>query len=383
LFHSSSPKILERRETLLDIHLTQQSIKPADSITDDESSVITINVSGNRFQTYLSTLELYPDTLLGNEDKRKQYWNSNTEEYFFDRHRGCFESILYYYQSHGRLRRPEFVPVDTFLEEISFFQLGSEAINQVNQTENIKMVEEIPMPEQIWRRYLWFYFEYPQHSLLARFLYLLSLFLTIVSCLSLAIESLPDYNNRYEKICQERANISANATYFPRCSAMFTSPFFIIQSICVAYFTIEFLLRLISTPSYRRFFLAFFNWVDLAAMVPYFIFLAIELSSENIGFNRSTFLGIRLLRVLRFARIFKVYLVFEKLKTLRVLSSTIKESLMDFTVMIVILTLIAFLFGAATYFAEHESNGVAFDSILKATYWGIITITGVGYDIII
>jgi hypothetical protein len=51
---------------------------------------------------------------------------------------------------------------------------------------------------------------------------------------------------------------------------------------------------------------------------------------------------------------------------------------MDFSVMIVILTIIAFLFGAAVYFAEQDTNGNVFDSIPKATYWGIITITGVG-----
>jgi hypothetical protein len=46
--------------------------------------------------------------------------------------------------------------------------------------------------------------------------------------------------------------------------------------------------------------------------------------------------------------------------------------------MILILTLLAFLFGAAAYYAENDSNPQAFDSILKATYWGIITITAVG-----
>jgi hypothetical protein len=47
--------------------------------------------------------------------------------------------------------------------------------------------------------------------------------------------------------------------------------------------------------------------------------------------------------------------------------------------MIVILTLVSFLFGAATYFAEKDMNGESYDSILKATYWAILTITSVGY----
>jgi hypothetical protein len=380
---SLSPKLLERRDSLLEIHPSRQSIKPLNTTDDNESSIITINVSGNRFQTYLSTLQLYPDTLLGDENKRKQYWNSNTQEYFFDRHRTCFESILYYYQSNGRLRRAESVPIDIFLEEISFFQLGAEAIDQAHQSENIAIVKEIPLPRQVWRRYIWFYCEYPQHSLLARVIHLISLSLTILSCVSLAIESLPVYNDHYDDICKEQANISVNSTYVPRCSALFTSPFFIIQTVCVAYFTIEFVLRVISAPSYFRFCISFFNWVDVAAIVPYYVFLGIQLSNLDIGFDTNTFLGIRLLRVLRFARIFESYIVFRKLKTLRVLGSTIKESLLDFAVMMLILTLISFLFGVATYFAEQDLNGTVFDSIPKATYWGIITITGVGYDRII
>jgi hypothetical protein len=74
----------------------------------------------------------------------------------------------------------------------------------------------------------------------------------------------------------------------------------------------------------------------------------------------------------------KIYLIFKQFKSLRVLSSTLKESFIDFIIMIIILTLTAFLFGAATYFAEQDTNGQVFDSIPKATYWGIITIATVG-----
>jgi hypothetical protein len=364
-------------DDLLDIRSIK---KPSNAVhaKNKKSSIITINVSGDRFQTYLSTFELYPNTLLGNENKRKHYWNPTTQEYFFDRHRACFEAILYYYQSNGRLRRPDFVPVDTFLEEVSFFELGPEISHQVRQAENIKEVEQVPMPRILWRRYLWFYLEFPQHSNLARIINLTSMLFTILSCVSLAIESLPNYTNQSDDICKEQANISLNSTYVPRCSALFTSPFFIIQTICVSYFTIEFFLRVISTPSYWRFAISFLNWVDLAAIVPYYVFLFIQLADKDIGLNTNVILSIRLLRILRFARIFKIYLVFKRLKSLRVLSATIHESLIDFAVLITILTLLAFLFGTAIYFFEQDTNGDVFDSIPISIYWGIITITGVG-----
>jgi len=234
------------------------------------------------------------------------------------------------------------------------------------------------MPRTLWRRYIWFYLEYPQHSHIARIINLISLFFTILSCVSLAIETLPKYTNYWDDICKAEANISFNSTFTPRCPALFTSPFFIIETICVLYFTIEFFLRFISTPSYCRFMCSFFNWVDLSAIVPYYVFLGIQLADKDIGLNPTAILCIRILRILRFIRIFKIYLVFRRLKSLRVLSATVKESLIDFAVMITILTLLAFLFGAATYFAEQTDNGDVFDSIPKATYWGIITITGVG-----
>jgi hypothetical protein len=340
--------------------------------------LITINVSGARYQTYLSTLELYPDTLLGNENKRNDYWDPNTEEYFFDRHRACFEAILYYYQSHGRLRRPDFVPLDTFLEEIVFFELGSEASTQVHKAENLKKVEQIQMPRIFWRRCIWFFFEFPQHSKPARIINLISIFFTIFSCVSIAIESLPIYTNRSDDICKKAANISLNSTFVPSCSALFTSPFFIIETICVVFFTIEFFLRFISTPSYFRFVLSFYNWVDLCSIVPYYVILSIQVVNENLGFDTSAVLILRLLRVLRVLRIFNIYHTFGRLKSLRILGATVKESLVDFAVMATLLTLLAFLFGAATYFAEKEINGNTFTSIPKATYWGIITITGIG-----
>ena len=340
--------------------------------------MITINVSGDRFQTYLSTLELYPDTLLGNKEKRNQFWNVQTKEYFFDRHRVCFEAILYYYQSHGRIRRPEFVPLDTFLEEVAFFELDTKVLNQVRQMENVKIVKERPMPRKVWRWYLWYYFEYPQHSILARVINIISILFTLLSCVALAVESLPVYTDHWDNICKLQANLSLNATYVPRCAALFYSPFFIIQTICVMYFTLEFLLRLISTPSYIRFVRSFSNWVDISSIVPYYVFLSIQLADQQIDINTSAVIFIRILRILRFSRLMNIYLVFQRLKSLRVLSATVKESLIDFLVLITMLTLLAFLFGAATYLAEQQGNGDVFDSIPKATYWGIITVTGVG-----
>ena len=72
---------------------------------DDDS--ITFNIAGKRFDTLVSTLIKFPDTLLGDPDKLLPYYNPDTGEFFFDRHRKAFNGILYFYQSNGVLERPE------------------------------------------------------------------------------------------------------------------------------------------------------------------------------------------------------------------------------------------------------------------------------------
>ncbi|CAF1491497.1 unnamed protein product, partial [Rotaria sordida] len=101
------------------------------------------------------------------------------------------------------------------------------------------------------------------------------------------------------------------------------------------------------------------------------------LADQHRAINTVTADSLRFLRILRFARVLKFYRPVRSVKSVRALVATIRESLPDFFVMINILTLLSFLLGAVAYFAENDTNGQAFDSILKATYWRIIT--GVGY----
>lgn len=337
---------------------------------------IIINVSGKRYEVNLSTFENFPNTLLGNKQKRMYYWDKNENEYFFDRHRACFEAILYYYQSNGHLRRPDYVPLDTFLEEVSFFDLGPQAISQIDKLENVSIIKYIDLPNWLWRRYIWFYLEYPQHSKPGRILYFISMLFTILSCVTLAVETLPSFNQKYN-LCKTSENNTLQND-MALCLEKFSSPFFIIQTICVLYFTMEFILRLISTPSYYRFIFSIYNWIDLSAIVPYFVILGLEINRTQSDINDKVITGLRVFRILRFLRLVKIYLIFTRLKSLRVLSATLKESIADFIILIIILTLLAFIFGTGTYFAEENSNSEIFDSIPKATYWGIMTITTVG-----
>ena len=316
--------------------------------------------------------------------QRKLYYNESRNEYFFDRHRASFEAILYYYyQSHDCLRRPDYVSLDIFLEEIIFFGLGRD--------ENIKEVEIIPLPKHPIRRFIWATTEYPSYSLLAKFINALSLLMILLSTILLPVESLPQYTSIDDLNCKQASVTtttqiaSDNDTVDPdstqqeyQCPVFYTSVFFILQAICIGFFTVELLARILTTPSICRFLKNAMNWIDLIAIIPFYITIGISLSGHDTHISGSAYVSLQLLRILRLARVLKIFRLFKSVRSLRVLAATVRQSLLDFLIMIIILTLLGFLFGAGMYYAEKDANGAVFDSIPKATYWGIITITSVG-----
>ncbi|KAF3856649.1 hypothetical protein F7725_017372 [Dissostichus mawsoni] len=68
---------------------------------EEKDEKVVINVSGLMFETQLSTLNNFPETLLGDPMKRIRYFDPMKNEYFFDRNRPSFDGVLYYYQSGG------------------------------------------------------------------------------------------------------------------------------------------------------------------------------------------------------------------------------------------------------------------------------------------
>ncbi|KAF7239642.1 Potassium voltage-gated channel subfamily A member 4 [Varanus komodoensis] len=156
---------------------------------------VVINVSGLRFETQVKTLRQFPDTLLGDPRRRLHYYDPMRNEYFFDRNRPCFDSILYYYQSGGRLRRPTNVPIDVFLEELKFYQLGEEALSKFRDDEGF-IKEEVPaMPDSEFLKQIWLLFEHPETSQAARIIAIISVLVILISIVIFCLETLPEFRD--------------------------------------------------------------------------------------------------------------------------------------------------------------------------------------------
>ena len=105
---------------------------------------VTLNISGEIYETYALTLLRFPYSLLGDPDKRNQYYCSNTQQYFFERNRRCFAAILYLYQSHGILTCPPDIPLDIFETECRFFELPDDNIKLMKEKEGVLTLVKDP-----------------------------------------------------------------------------------------------------------------------------------------------------------------------------------------------------------------------------------------------
>ena len=162
------------------------------------SERLAINVSGMRYETQLRTLAQFPDSLLGDPRRRLPYFDPLRNELFLDRNRSCFDAILYFYQSGGRLRRPANVPLDIFLEEVRFYELGEEVVIRFKADEGFPRVVERPLPATRIQRRLWMLFEHPESSSGARIIAIVSVLVIVVSILIFCLETLPEFRNEKE-----------------------------------------------------------------------------------------------------------------------------------------------------------------------------------------
>ena len=125
-------------------------LKKGECHTDEK---LRINVSGQKFETWRNTLEKYPDTLLGSNEK-EFFYDEDVKEYFFDRDPDIFRYVLNYYRT-GKLHFPKYACVLEYDEELSFFGIMPDLISDCcfeeykdRKRENSERLMEDKEPEE-------------------------------------------------------------------------------------------------------------------------------------------------------------------------------------------------------------------------------------------
>ena len=156
----------------------------------------------------------------------------------------------------------------------------------------------------------------------------------------------------------------------------YSSLFHAIEIVSVTIFSIEYLLRLWVAPldpkyagrfGRLRYALSLMALIDLVAILP--TFLPMFFPMENL-------LILRFLRTFRLFRLFKMSRYVQSLDTLDDAILAKKEELLVSATMIGILLLFS---SSLMYLVENEAQPDKFPSIPSALWWGIVTLTSVGY----
>ena len=340
----------------------------------DKGRRIIINVSGLRFETYEKTLSQFPATLLGSAAKRDFYFDSENNEFFFDRNRSSFEAILFFYQSNGKLVRPNGVPFHVFSEEVKFFELGKVYLQRLEVEEGYITEEKPKLPTNQIQKKVWELFEFPDSSMPARLLALWSVSVILLSIVVFCLETLPKFR------CVEDPNGPACDEYIKNVSSNSTNDnssekksgglvWKVIEILCITWFTLEYVVRLISSPQKLVFIRTFLNIIDLVAILPYYITLPM---------NEARVTSLAVLRVIRLVRVFRIFKLSRHSKGLQVLGYTLRSSSRELAMLIFFLLIGVVLFASAVFYAEQDSQESQFNSIPDAFWWAVVTMTTVG-----
>uniref|UniRef100_G1PBL3 Potassium voltage-gated channel subfamily C member 4 n=1 Tax=Myotis lucifugus TaxID=59463 RepID=G1PBL3_MYOLU len=232
-----------------------------------------------------------------------------------------------------------------------------------------------------WQPRMWALFEDPYSSRAARMVAFASLFFILVSITTFCLET------------HEAFNIDRNVTEILRVgnttSVRFrreveTEPILTyIEGVCVLWFTLEFLVRIVCCPDTLDFVKNLLNIIDFVAILPFYLEVGLSGLSSKAARDVLGFL-----RVVRFVRILRIFKLTRHFVGLRVLGHTLRASTNEFLLLIIFLALGVLIFATMIYYAERigarpsdprGNDHTDFKNIPIGFWWAVVTMTTLGY----
>lgn len=144
----------------------------------------------------------------------------------------------------------------------------------------------------------------------------------------------------------------------------------------IALFTVEYLLRLWSCTHNKRhkgsikgrlvFIFSPLALVDLLVLVQFY-------------FGIATKFDLRFLRMLRFVHQFLFFRIVRRSEIVRTFVHVLDKRRIDVSITIAVAVVLLVIFSSFMYFAEHEAQPEVFKDIPHTFWWGIVTLTTLGY----
>ena len=152
----------------------------------------------------------------------------------------------------------------------------------------------------------------------------------------------------------------------------------VVELILVAFFMLEFIVRAIVCPNKVTFFTNSLNIVEILAVLPKIITMAIRYTVQNLATLPVLYWVYCIFRVFDIFRVLRALKFGKYYVGLRVLIVTLRASALDMIFLLFLIVVGATMFGVIMYLFEIWSNESMID-MPTGTYWAFITMATVGY----
>ena len=152
-----------------------------------------------------------------------------------------------------------------------------------------------------------------------------------------------------------------------------------IDQVCVFFFTVDLLIRLLTCPSLFRFIKNVLNILDIIIIMSLLIAFGLECNPTAILSSETVFWLFVICKSLVILRIVRLFRLANDIGGLKVLMLAVKATFKELLLLGASVLIIVVLFSAVIYYVEFEQSDSSFSNIPITIWWSLITVTTVGY----